>query len=67
MCKAEGRVTVAEHVDHIKAIRDGGAPFDWANLRSLCHSHHSGVTRRWQDQRGSEPALPAPGPAYVVA
>lgn len=67
MCEAEGRIEVAVHVDHIRPLRDGGAPFDQANLRSLCKSHHSAVTRRWQNQRGAGPAPDPPTPAYVIA
>jgi len=40
-CRALGHTVEAEHVDHRKAIEDGGAPFDPANLQSLCHTHHS--------------------------
>jgi len=29
------------HIDHIKEIRDGGNPWDWNNLQSLCASHHN--------------------------
>jgi 5-methylcytosine-specific restriction protein A len=67
LCEAEGRLEAAVHVDHIRPIRDGGAPFDPANLRSLCKPHHSAVTRAWQNQRdhGDEPAPPAP--TYTVA
>jgi len=31
----------ARHVDHIMPISTGGAPFDPANLQSLCIEHHS--------------------------
>lgn len=44
-CRAMGEVTAAEHVDHIVAIADGGAPFDPGNLQSLCPSHHSLKTK----------------------
>lgn len=68
MCEAEGRVEAACHVDHIVPIRDGGAPFDAANLRSLCVSHHSAVTREWQNNRGAEsPSTSPPSATYVVA
>ena len=32
-------------VHHIVPKRDGGTD-DWNNLEALCHSHHSGATRR---------------------
>lgn len=38
----------AVDVDHIKALADGGEPYDEANLRSLCHPCHSRITRAWQ-------------------
>ena len=67
LCEAEGRVTAAEHVDHVRPIRDGGAPWDFANLRSLCKSHHSAVTRAWQNRRQGEPPAPPPPRTYTVA
>jgi len=67
LCQDEGRVTVAAHVDHIKPIRDGGAAFDPANLRSLCHSHHSSVTRKWQNERTGEPPTSLPERTYTIA
>jgi 5-methylcytosine-specific restriction enzyme A len=46
-CVSEGRTNVfARHVDHIKAVVDGGAPLDPENFRGLCHSHHSQKTAR---------------------
>lgn len=35
----------ANQVDHITAIRAGGDPWDWDNLRSMCQSCHSAKTR----------------------
>lgn len=40
-CGERGRL----EVDHVKPIRDGGAPFDLANLQSLCPACHSRKTR----------------------
>lgn len=34
----------ATDVDHIIPIEDGGDPWDEANLRPLCHPHHSRKT-----------------------
>lgn len=31
-------------VDHIKEISDGGEPYEWDNLQSLCHGCHSRKT-----------------------
>jgi 5-methylcytosine-specific restriction endonuclease McrA len=33
-----------KHVDHWVPLAQGGAPYDDANLVSLCHSHHSRKT-----------------------
>ena len=46
-CAAEGKTSVAEHVDHIKAAR-GNATLFWGpeNLQSLCGHHHSQKTVR---------------------
>jgi 5-methylcytosine-specific restriction enzyme A len=40
-CGARGRL----EVDHIKPIRDGGAPFDLENTQCLCVPCHSRKTR----------------------
>lgn len=48
MCKAEGRVTPGNHVDHIKPKAQGGTD-DPANLRVLCKPCHS---RASNEQRG---------------
>lgn len=46
-CKAVGRLMLASHVDHIKAISDGGAPFPGHDgLQSLCLPCHSRKTAR---------------------
>jgi len=44
VCKSVGFFTKAIEVDHIRSMRDGGAPFDHKNLRSLCKRHHSQKT-----------------------
>jgi 5-methylcytosine-specific restriction endonuclease McrA len=43
-CWYLGRRTPAAHVDHRTPLRQGGQPFDWANLVSLCTPCHSGKT-----------------------
>ena len=40
-CKAEGRLTAADTVDHVIPVKDGGSVYDDDNLRSLCASCHS--------------------------
>ncbi|MHC4176876.1 MAG: HNH endonuclease signature motif containing protein [Planctomycetota bacterium] len=48
-CAAEGKTTVAQHVDHIRPACGNAALF-WApaNLQSLCAHHHSQKTVREQ-------------------
>jgi len=41
-----------EIIDHIVSREDGGAPFDHANLQSLCKPHHNAKTRRDEVKRG---------------
>ena len=43
MCKAEGRVTIANQLDHIVALVNGGLDFDkddGHNRQGLCEPHH---------------------------
>ena len=40
-CFRHGNATKATMVDHIKPIKQGGAPLDIHNLQSLCWSCHS--------------------------
>ena len=44
-CLATNRTTPATDVDHVKPIRQGGNPYDAANLQSLCHACHASKTR----------------------
>ena len=41
----------AKVVDHIKEIKDGGAPLALENLQSLCHLHHNQKTAREKEKR----------------
>ena len=41
----------ATDVDHITPLADNGEPFDFGNLRSLCHECHSRVTGAWRNGR----------------
>jgi 5-methylcytosine-specific restriction protein A len=56
---------LAREVDHLIPIRMGGARLDPANLRSLCHPHHSAVTAitraRMNPPRPFRKRLPAIG------
>ena len=40
-CREAGRVTAAVLVDHIRALSDGGARLDRANLQPLCVPCHA--------------------------
>ncbi len=44
-CERQGYLTAATEVDHIHALRRGGAPHAWDNLQALCRSCHSRKTR----------------------
>ena len=47
LCEACPGITTASHVDHVRAISDGGDPFPGMDgLRSLCPSCHSAKTAR---------------------
>jgi 5-methylcytosine-specific restriction protein A len=45
-CAVDGCIELASDVDHIVALRDGGDPWDTANLQPLCTRHHRHKTRR---------------------
>lgn len=51
-CRREGRITVADVVDHIVELRDGGCAFCEDNLESLCHACHAKKTARERKKRG---------------
>lgn len=40
-CAAQGRITPARVVDHIKPINEGGARYDFRNLQGLCDKCHN--------------------------
>lgn len=48
LCEQEGCEQVATDVHHRIDLDQGGAPFDRANLESLCRAHHSQRTRAEQ-------------------
>jgi len=41
MCESQGVVSPAQFTDHIVRIKDGGDPFNFENLQSLCQFHHN--------------------------
>lgn len=45
-CAAKGLVVAARVVDHVRAIKDGGARFDPHNLQALCVSCHNRKTAK---------------------
>lgn len=49
-CKSEGRVKVADVVDHIRPLALGGQDVD-SNTRNLCHEHHD---KRTAEQFGRD-------------
>lgn len=49
LCGEEGRVTIADVVDHIQPLALGGEDVD-ENCRSLCHAHHAAVTAEQFDR-----------------
>lgn len=62
-CKAAGRLVAATDVDHIIALRKGGADhFD--NYQSLCHACHSAKTAREDGAFGREPSREPTQAAY---
>ncbi len=40
ICNTKGRLTEAEEVDHVKPMVEGGAPYAFDNLQSLCKRCH---------------------------
>lgn len=41
----------ADVVDHIVELTDGGKPYTWSNLRSLCHHCHNVKTAKEKKKR----------------
>jgi 5-methylcytosine-specific restriction protein A len=44
-CARHGRVTLAQDVDHIVPLAQGGAVLDESNLQALCRACHNRKTR----------------------
>jgi 5-methylcytosine-specific restriction endonuclease McrA len=40
MCEWDGCDALADEVDHIVPLSEGGDPYGFDNLRSLCRRHH---------------------------
>jgi 5-methylcytosine-specific restriction endonuclease McrA len=45
ICGADVSLPGAARVDHIRRVKDGGAPLDPANLRTLCITHDNQAHR----------------------
>jgi hypothetical protein len=65
-CLKNGFTVPSKDVHHKVDLADGGAPLDLDNLETLCHEHHSMVTRwrqfRKRDENGeTRPQGPAKG------
>ena len=57
MCKAEGRITPATVVDHIKPHKgDRALAFDPDNLQGLCKAHHDSA-KQSEERRGYSKAV----------
>ena len=56
-CQKLGLATPVKVTDHIKEISDGGDPWDWDNLQSLCHRHHQQKTQQQKRKRAARSTL----------
>ena len=66
-CEIDGRTTAATVVDHILDLSEGGAETDYANLRALCWSCHSRLTRMTQSGETPPPIPACTPPAFTIA
>lgn len=53
LCAAEGMTVPAAIVDHVRELKDGGAPFDESNAQSLCRACHNRKTGAEKRRRGA--------------
>ena len=51
VCLDDGRVTVADEVDHVVPLHRGGSDTD-ANKQSICFAHHQEKSERERAERG---------------
>jgi 5-methylcytosine-specific restriction endonuclease McrA len=56
VCEVAGCEKPTKHVDHKTSRRKGGAPLNHANLKGMCHSHHSAKTARFDGAFGNKPS-----------
>lgn len=52
-CNKTNIVRIGTSVDHIIALKDGGNPWDWNNLQTLCALHHNRKTKLENERRNS--------------
>lgn len=52
-CNKTTIVRLGTSVDHIVALKDGGNPWDWNNLQTLCALHHNRKTKLENERRNS--------------
>ena len=52
-CKLDGRVSLAEEVDHIQPLWNGGQEFDENNLQGLCWSCHKSKSNKEAGDRAN--------------
>jgi 5-methylcytosine-specific restriction protein A len=52
ICEELGCIAPATRVDHQTPIREGGALFDWRNLRAYCQQHDSAKSSRRGERWG---------------
>lgn len=57
LCQWPGCKAIADDVDHVRELSDGGSVLDWANLQALCAEHHQAKTtahaktKRWPGKK----------------
>jgi 5-methylcytosine-specific restriction endonuclease McrA len=61
--RCRGRATIAHH---IRAVRDGGTPYDMANLQAICAHCHGVLTVREQRRRKARTVSTRRAPADPV-
>jgi 5-methylcytosine-specific restriction endonuclease McrA len=53
-CEKYGIAKLAQVVDHIVEIEDGGEVYDLNNLQSLCNAHHNTKTGEEKKKRNAD-------------
>lgn len=50
-CLINNTESYADVVDHITELSDGGEPYEYSNLKSLCHACHNRKTKKEAKKR----------------